>query len=131
MEIDITTLIEAFEGGHESPESFSDSIANSGLVNIGQVTWRNAVKAAGRYMFVSDETRGAILDWLSDFGAWEREELEAQTDAETNAMFLQFVAGDYSERRDADERGELAEWEENQGGRLYQSADRWFYYVGF
>lgn len=130
MEIDITGLIEAFESYAESAKSFSDSIANSGLSNIGQVTWRNAVKAAVRYMYVNDANRDSFISWLAEFGAWDWEELEAQADVEINAMFLQFVSGDYQERRRAAERGELVEYEENHGGRLYQSADRWFYYVG-
>lgn len=40
MEIDVTDIIE----NHELTD-YSDSVHNSGLDNIGQITWSNAVRA--------------------------------------------------------------------------------------
>jgi hypothetical protein len=128
MELDITVWVERYG---DNPERFSDSIANSGLQNIGQVTWRNAMDAAEDCMLVNDANRDELVDHFAGYGAWERAELEANSDAELNALLLQFIAGDYQGRRDADERGELEEYEQNEGGRLYVGdGGRWFYYVG-
>lgn len=134
MELDITAWVARFG---DEPERFSDSIANSGLQNIGQITWRNAVAAADECMLVTNDNRDALVEHFAEYGAWTRDELEAHSDAELNALLLQFIAGDYQGRRDAEERDELAEWEQNEGGRLYtcdvegsEHFGRWFYYVG-
>lgn len=134
MELDITEWVEKFG---DEPEQFSDSIANSGLQSIGKINWQNAIKAASEVMLVTDENRDELIEHFAGYGAWTRDELNANTDAELNALLIQFIAGDYKERRDAEERDELAKYEENQGGRLFkgdiEGSDgfgRWFYYVG-
>lgn len=131
MELDITAWVERFG---DEPERFSDSAANSGLKNIGQITWRNAIDAASECMLVTDANRDEIVEHFADYGAWSREDLELYHDDALNALLLQFIAGDYQERRDAEERGALAKYEENCGGRLSKGdgawAGRWFYYVG-
>jgi hypothetical protein len=108
---------------------FSDSIANSGLQNIGAVTWRNAMAA------MADESEWLCSDlealhaYFAGFGAWERAELEAMSGQELNALLVQFIAGEYQNYTDAREQGRKAfrEYRENQGGSLYGHRGRWFY----
>jgi hypothetical protein len=107
---------------------FSDSIANSGLQNIGQVTWRNAVENATDTPLVKPEQQDELRDWIREFGAWDDEEIAAMTDEETNALLLQFIAGDYQELQSYDS---FEEYSEQAGGRLYPGDDgRWYFYVG-
>lgn len=128
MQIDITSWVERF--GDEA-ERFSDSIARSGLQNIAQITWAYAVAAADETMFVTDATRDELVDHFLGYGAWDRDKLEAHTDEELNALLLQFIAGDYQARRDAEDEDRLEEYEENEGGRLYRAeSGQWFYYIG-
>lgn len=128
MEINVTALM----NDHDL-SSYSDSIANSGLQNIGQITWRNAVEAceAMETPLVPKEGQDDLRDWIADFGAWSREEIAEMSDVETCALLLQFIAGDGQAYLDAEEDGRLAEYEENEGGRLYKGDDgEWYFYVG-
>ena len=72
---------------------YQNSIANSGLSNIGEITWNKAKRDAKKYAFATDENRECLIDWLEGFGAWEREEMNAWTLKELNALMIQFVAG--------------------------------------
>ena len=124
MEINVTRLMD------EDCSRFADSIFNSGLQNIGEITWRNAVE-----YFVDNELLTTELDELRDyfrgFGAWSREELAEMDDVHLNALLLQFIAGDICGYLEAEDEGRLEEYEESEGGRLYKSNDdEWFYYVG-
>jgi len=127
MELNITTLVNGIE-----PTDFSNSIANSGLQNIGEITWRNACEYFEDHdLLVGSENREDLEDWIRDFGAWDRDEIKGWTDIEINALLLQFIAGDLSEYQDAEDRGDLEDYLENQGGRLYQGDDgSWYFYVG-
>ena len=125
MEINVTFIRD------EEPAQFSDSIYGSGLSNIGAITWRNACAFAEDHPLVTPEQQADLRDWILEFGAWDAEEVAAMTDEETNALLLQFVAGDHQQREDARERGELESWEENCGGRLYEGGDgQLYFYVG-
>jgi hypothetical protein len=127
MEINITRIVSLYG---DCMERFSSSVAESGLGNIGAVTWRNACEAmADREEWLTDELAG-LVDHFADYGAWKRADLEAMSGAELNALLLQFIAGDYQARERAEERGELETWEENEGGRLWAPRDlsgQWFY----
>ena len=128
MELDVTRIIEA-----ENFERYSDSIARSGLQNIGEITWRNACESCAELdtPLVTEPQQDELIDWFADFGAWSRDELEAMTPNERCALLLQFISGDAQEYFEAEERGELASYLENHGGRLYRGDDdRWYFYVG-
>lgn len=125
-DLDITRFVLAHA---DHMDRFSNSIAASGLQDIGARTWAAscAVMADPGEWPCSD--LDAIVDWAAEFGAWERQELEAMPGDELNALLVQFIAGDYQRRADAEKRGELARWEECERGRLYTCNDRWFYYL--
>ena len=108
---------------------FSDSIANSGLDNIGKITWDKAMSYAEDPL-VTPEQQTDLRDWIAEFGAWTRDEIRDMSDNETNALLLQFVAGEIRERESAENHGDLDQWEENFGGRIYKSGSDWYYYVG-
>lgn len=66
--------------------------------NAGPITWHNACNSADEWMLLDDdEKREAFKEWIKDFGAWSDDECAAWSDAELNALFLQFVSGDIRE----------------------------------
>lgn len=127
MQICITKFVRA----HRSHMfRFSDSIANSGLQNIGQVTWAFACDAmADEKQWLCGDLE-ALRSYFREFGAWDRDELAAMTGIELNALLAQLVAGDFIAREDAKERGELARYLETDGRALYGHRGNWYYYVG-
>jgi hypothetical protein len=131
MELNITRFVRA---NRDCMSNFSDSIANSGLQNIGQVTWRNAMTAMQDVSacLVPPAQCGELVDYFSEFGAWEREELEAMSCQELNAMLVQCIASDWQEYSAAKEQGRahFKKWDENCGGRIYGNRGRYYYYVG-
>ncbi len=118
MEIDVTRIWRM--GSRVS--RYSDSIANSGRQDIGAITWANAVKAAKRNPLCTPEQQDELREWLRDFGAWDAAEIKAMSDAETNALLLQFVAGDCHELR-VRPGGEQRRMYAGDSGRMY-------FYVG-
>lgn len=108
MEIKITNL---FDGVSNPPALYSNSIANSGCQNIGQITWNNA--KANASSFIGEDTREEFEDWVKRFGAWEDEEIAAWSLNECNALLLQFIASEWREIDDlySNEYGEI-NWEE-------------------
>ncbi len=134
MEINVTRIME----DHDL-ESYSDSVFNSGLSNIGQVTWRNACQAIEDLdePLVTEAQQDDLRDWIGDFGAWSSEEIAAMSDVETQALLLQFVAGDGQAYLRAEEDDRVEEYQESEGGRLYKcdveglpEFGEWFFYVG-
>lgn len=131
MELNITRFVKAHS---DCMEQFSSSIAESGLDNIGQVTWRNAMAAMEHVSncLVLPKDCDKLVEHFAEFGAWEREELEAMSCQELNALLVQFIAGDYQEYASAKEKGRKAfkEWDANHGGRITGNRGRFYYYVG-
>lgn len=134
MEIDVTRYVTEFDCS-----LFSNSVANSGLDNIGQITWNNAKQHCAIDTLVTPEQQDELRDWIRDFGAWDDEEIAEMGDEETNALLLQFIAGDiqemerfetYEEYQEAAEQGQVT-------GRLWRASDEdnapngtWYYYIG-
>jgi len=114
VEIDISHL------ENEDCSQFSDSIANSGLQNIGQITWRNACEHAAEKPLCPADKQSELRSWLAEFGAWSREEIAAMPDTETNALLLQFVAQDLQEYLEHEGTDDFERWNENHGGNIYR-----------
>lgn len=95
MELDITDFFY-----NALPIRYQDSVANSGLQNIGEISWNRAKRDSRKYPFATEANREALTDWLEGFGAWEREEMEAWTLLHFNALMIQFVAGWVQEKED-------------------------------
>ena len=128
MEIDVTKYVHDYDCSQ-----FSDSIANSGLQNIGEITWRNACAEAGENPLVASEQQDELRDWIREFGAWTSEEIANMSDQETNALLLQFIAGDIREMEDHFPDLESYEQACQDGitsGRLYpdEREQKWYFY---
>lgn len=129
MEIDITRFVRAHR---DHMESFSDSIANSGLQDIGRITWRNACDAFADEVDWLTSDLDALRSHFREYGAWDDEELHGMDGKELNALLAQFIAGDFQRYTHAREQGRKAfkRWQENHGGRLQGARGRWWYYIG-
>lgn len=115
MELNVTAFIAR---NCDNMDLFSDSIANSGLDNIGQITYRNAQLEVTEHGNLCDDAE-ALVDYFRAFGAWEAEELNEMSLRDLNALLIQFIAGQH---RDLLTHG--AE------GELYGDDGEWYFYVG-
>lgn len=133
MEIDVTAIV---IGMADRLRFFACSRAEMGE-NAGELSWEWALDAARELReagknLLSDTQLAAFREYVADFGAWKREEINAWTDEECEALFIQFVAEDARERQNAadeDRLEEYEEYEENEGGRLWVEKGRALYYV--
>lgn len=126
MMLDVTTYVEGYD-----MSQFSDSINNSGLQNIGEITWNNAVKHVAAEPLLTAEQQQEARDYLDGFGAdWD---MQNMPDNEVEALLLQFIAGDISEYEmfDTYDEYEKAASAGQVSSRLTLETDgRWYYYVG-
>jgi len=123
MEIKITQLLD------EDMFQFSHS-AHEGGRNAGNNTW-NAAMNGPRPLLETPEQFQAARDYFQGFGAWDREECDAFTENEVQALLLQFIAGDVREAG-ADSLDDM-DWEayeadESLCHRLFKSGDGEIYY---
>lgn len=92
MEINITKFY-----NEACPMDYSASVAEIG-VNAGRDTWEAAKEDAPDYNFLdTSEKVDAFKSFALDSGGWDQEEIDAWTSIESNALFLQWVAGDIRE----------------------------------
>jgi hypothetical protein len=130
MEINITKFV-----SEVCPSDLSASMAEIGQ-SAGSDTWRAAMDESAEYPYIHDETRDTFKEYISGFGAWTTEEIEAMRPLELNALFLQLVAGDLREHMHLKfgARPTAADWaayEAGDGARFYRADDgQVFYYVG-
>ena len=123
MEIDITDFFNNAE-----PMDYSASVAEIGQ-NAGADTWRAAVADAPDHDFLDDDTkREAFKSYISEFGAWDEDDINAWSHDELNALFIQFVSSDMREMGTDDWDEYQREAEAGQvSGRLFASCDRVYY----
>jgi hypothetical protein len=87
MEIDITSFFENAE-----PWKFSHSIAEGGP-SAGSDTWRTALsEAAEAPLLKTPEALDALRGWARSSGGWEKDEIDAWSADECNALFIQLVS---------------------------------------
>ncbi len=68
---------------------FCSSVAESGLSNIGQITWNNTLEET-ELNYVNQENKEEFLQYFLSFGAWEKEEIDSIE--ELNALAIQEIA---------------------------------------
>lgn len=90
-EINITRLVSDVD-----PFAFSHSIAEGGQ-GAGPETWRAATAEAQERPLVDSADRDSVRRFFAGFGAWEAEEIAAWSDAELDALVLQYASGDLRE----------------------------------
>jgi hypothetical protein len=92
MELNITKLFNECE-----PGDLSASQAELGA-NAGAITWGNSLVAGIQYQPLDDDDkRAAFRTWVRGSGGWSQEEIDAWSDAELNALCVQWIAGDMRE----------------------------------
>ena len=92
MEIDITSIV--LDVG---TWPLSGSVATHGP-NAGPRNWAAALEEAKRTVLLdTPEKLDALRDYMREFGAWDDAEIDAWSDVECNAMFLQSISLDMRE----------------------------------
>lgn len=127
MEIDVTRFVDEIDCG-----TLSASRMELGE-DAGRITCRNALREAeSNPLARTAEDLEKARDWLRGFGAWTRAELDSYSDQEINGMLIQFIAGDVREMEGFDSLDEYENACERGtcSGRLFESAGRWYFYVG-
>ena len=89
MEIDITEFYNNVE-----TRLYSNSIANSGLVNIGEITWDRAKQA--KYLFIIKENFLEFLGYMNSCGMDNALTLNVK---EANGLFIQYISSEIQERK--------------------------------
>ena len=126
MEIDITDFVL-----HSDPSYYSASAAELGR-DAGRITWRNAL--SGPEVLPRDAVDN-LRDYMRGFGAWDDAEIDAWSQAECNAMFVQEIS---ARMREA-EIGPETDWDDVRrradageiSGSIYPSDDgRIYFYLG-
>ncbi len=127
MELNITHLMERSDDMY----LYSASVAELGE-DAGRITWQNAMDAADiPPPLLTDDQLPEFREYIRDFGAWDREEVDSWTSQECNALCLQLIAGDIRERQSFEDDDDLERYEENLGGRIFEADDgQWYYYIG-
>lgn len=124
--INVTHLV----SNSDTLTQYSDSVYNSGLQNTGEVTWRNARRAATDEPLVGPEHQETLRNWLYGLGGWTSDEIDAMTDTETNALLLQFIAGDIQEMQRHDDPTDYAAAQQDGQASPYLWCDdegKWFF----
>jgi len=92
MELDITAFFNA-----AAPMDYSASVAEIGA-SAGPDTWRAACDDSDDYPILDTaEKRDAFRAFVRSAGAWSDGEIAAWSDAELNALCIQWIAGDMRE----------------------------------
>ncbi len=92
-EVNVSRLIDDVD-----PFAFSHSQAEGGK-NAGPDTW-NAAKSEATERPLDIDDRAGVKEYFAGFGAWDREEIAAWSDAELDALVLQYASGDLRELQD-------------------------------
>lgn len=89
MELDITDFFKTC-----TPFELSASQAEMGA-QAGRLTWQNSMKAAETTQLLnSEDAREAFKAFVRSSGGWTQPEIDAWTEQQLNALFLQWIAGD-------------------------------------
>ena len=89
--VDVTRLVSDVD-----PFDLSASIAERGK-NAGRETWNNAKAEASAAPVLAAHERAEAQMYFAGFGAWDEDEIAAWTDADLDALVLQYAAGDLRE----------------------------------
>ena len=130
MELNITEFFRSAD-----PAAYSASVAEIGE-NAGAITWQ-AAKDADYTILDNAEKREAFRAFVRDSGGWDDTECAAFSDAELNALCIQWIAGDMREAGleglDSDDWATYQEMSEagQCAGRIFRADDgQIYFYVG-
>jgi len=129
MELDITQLANDYDYIQAYTPIYG-SVATLGQ-GAAKLTWNNAKHNSPFYMFVTEENHQDIRDHFKEYGAWEKEEIDAWNFEELNALLLQDIFSSLTDYLENEDTENFEEWQGNFGGRIFRSDDKkLFYYVG-
>jgi len=131
MELKITEFFNDFKNGNDDTTNYQNSIANSGMKNIGEITWNNAKESTTH--FVTEENKQEVIDYFDAFGAWD--DLAEWPTSELNGLLIQDIVSNIQDLE------ELCEWDWNQyeidsqagqiSGMIFKGTDdQVYFYVG-
>lgn len=86
--VDITDFL-----ARECMRDYSASVAEIGH-DAGPATWGACVDNAPDWNFIPADQFGYFRDWVQSSGGWTREEINGWSEAELQALCLQWIAGD-------------------------------------
>tara|TARA_R110000787_G_scaffold259267_1_gene364585 strand:+ start:138 stop:491 length:354 start_codon:yes stop_codon:yes gene_type:complete len=109
-------------------KAYASSPHESGLQDIAQVTWENAKDEWELDNRIINKTHVEELrDHFAEYGAWEREEIEAWDLSELNALVIQEIAGDIFEHGEPSKD----EPKDDEWRKIFYGTDNQFYiYLG-
>ena len=119
-EIDVTDFY-----NNEDPLNYSNSIANSGLQNISEITWNNAKKSP--HNFVNKKNRQTFIDYFKEFGAWD--DLAEWGNNELNALFIQEISQYINEKKCFDTWEEYERSEQVLHNLFYVESEKKIYFT--
>jgi len=122
MEINVTKFVKRADAA-----LYSNSIAKSGLNNIGQITWNKA--KTSKYSFVTEENRQVFIDYFDEYGAWD--DLEDWPINELNGLFIQELSSQLNELEMFDTYEEFEESDQVQHNIFKTDENEYYFYVGF
>ena len=90
----------------------------------GKGSYAHAVETTKEFSVVNAETRPTLEKFFGEFGAWDREEIQAWSDAELNGVCLQLIASDYKEwvyaqENDGEDSGRFYDASQTVDGEYY------------
>lgn len=88
MELDVSFLLD------EDCSLLSGSVAELGE-NAGTITWNNCLSLARKHPIIGEELAEEFRDYIADYGAWEKDEIDSRTLLELSAFAIQEAASDY------------------------------------
>lgn len=109
----------------ENAKDYCNSIANSGLQNIGQITWNNAKEC--NHTFVTEENKQTFIDYFAEFGAWE--DLEDWPINELNALVIQELSHSIDERSMFDSWEEYEDSDQVSHNLFYHESENKYYFT--
>jgi hypothetical protein len=104
MELKITDFFNNFKNGNDDTTNYQNSIAVSGMKDIGKITWDNAKSSP--IHFVTEENKQEVIDYFDAFGAWD--DLAEWPVKELNALLIQDIVSNIQDLE------QLCEWDWDQ-----------------
>lgn len=92
MEVNITKFY-----NEACPKDYSASAAEIGQ-DAGPSTWRAAMDDAEDYNYITEENAEEFRAYIRSSGGWNREETNAFSMQQLNALFIQWISGDIREK---------------------------------
>lgn len=124
-------IITAYFTNDLAPMDFSASVMEIGH-NAGPDTWQAAIEESADLVLLDTPEKIQALKDYSISAGMEQEEIQAMSDIESNALFIQWISGDIREANEYLEQSPI-DWagyeaDKNTCGRMFKGIDNEIYY---